>query len=127
MNSTQLIGRIAQEPVYRELPGSEGRHVTELRLVVKGMGSGGRDKPGYIDVVSYTMSERAAETIGTGWLVAVSARLEHQTWETDGHKRSKHRLVASHVEFLAAPRSDASEPDVSDFESAGAAGDDIAF
>jgi len=126
VNSTQLIGRIAQEPVYRELPGSQARHVTELRLVVNGMGSGGRDKPGYIDVVSYTMSERAAQTIGTGWLVAVSARLEHQTWETDGQKRSKHRLVASRVEFLAAPRSDASEPDVSDFEPA-AADDDIPF
>ena len=127
MNSTQLIGRIAQEPVYRELPGSEGRHVTELRLVVKGMGSGGRDKPGYIDVVSYTMTERAAGTIGTGWLVAVAGRLEHQTWQSDGVKRSKHRIVAGRVEFLAAPRSDASEPDASDFEPAGAADDDIPF
>jgi len=63
---------------------------------------------------------------GTGWLVAVSGRLEHQTWEKDGVKRSKHRVVASRVEFLAAPRNGASEPDVSDFEPAGA-DDDIPF
>ena len=113
MNSTQLIGRIAQEPVYRELLGSEGSHVTELRLVVKGMGSGGRDKPGFIDVVSYTMTQRAAQTIGTGWLVAISGRLEHQTWEKNSQKRSKHRIVASRVEFLAAPRAagDAEAPE----------------
>ena len=125
MNSTQLIGRIAQEPVYRELPGSEGSHVTELRLAVKGMGSGERDAAGYIDVVSYTMTERAAQTIGTGWLVAVSGRLEHQTWEKDGQKRAKHRVVAGRVEFLAAPRNGDSQPDVSDFDPA--AEDDIPF
>ena len=89
MNSTQLTARVAQEPVYRELPGPDGKHVTELRLAVKGMGSGERDAVGYIDVVSYTMTEKAAQTIGTGWLVAVSGRLEHQTWEKDGVKRSK--------------------------------------
>jgi single-strand DNA-binding protein len=126
MNSTQLTARLAQPPVYRELPGTDGKHVTELRLAVKGMGAGERDAVGYIDAVSYTMTERAAQTIGTGWLVAVAGRLEHQTWEKDGQKRSKHRIVASRVEFLAAPRNGAGEPDVSDFEPA-AADDDVPF
>jgi single-strand DNA-binding protein len=126
MNSTQLTARLAQQPVYRELPGTDGKHVTELRLAVKGMGSAERDAVGYIDVVSYTMTEKAAETIGTGWLVAISGRLEHQTWEKDGQKRSKHRIVAGRVEFLAAPRNGDSEPDVSDFQPAGA-DDDIPF
>jgi len=126
MNSTQLTARIAQEPAYRELPATD-KHVTELRLAVKGMGSGERDAVGYIDAVSYTMTEKAAQTIGTGWLVAVSGRLEHQTWEKDGQKRSKHRIVASRVEFLAAPRSGASEPDLSDFEVPPATDDDIPF
>ena len=127
MNSTQLTARIAQQPVYRELPGTDGKHVTELRVAVKGMGSGERDAVGYIDVVSYAMTEKAAETIGTGWLVAVSGRLEHQTWEKDGQKRSKHRIVASRVEFLAAPRNGGGEPYVSDFEAAPVADDDIPF
>jgi hypothetical protein len=39
----QLTARLAQEPAYRELPGTDGKHVTELRLAVKGMGSGDRD------------------------------------------------------------------------------------
>jgi len=126
MNSTQITGRIAQQPLYRELPGSEGRHVTELRLAVKGMGAGERDAVGYIDVVSYTMSEKAAQTVGTGWLVAVSGRLEHQTWEKDGQKRGKHRVVASRVEFLGAPRTGESSPEATDLEPAGS-DDDIPF
>jgi single-stranded DNA-binding protein len=125
MNNTQLTARLAREPVHRELPGSDGKHVTELRLAVNGMGSGGRDAVGYIDLVSYTMTEKAAQTIGTGWLVAVDGRLEHQTWEKGGVKRGKHRVVASRVEFLAAPRNGDSEPDISEFEPAD--GDDVPF
>ena len=90
------------------------------------MGAGDRDAVGYIDVVSYTMTERAAQTIGTGWLVAVAGRVEHQTWEKDGQKRAKHRVAAGRVEFLAAPRNGDSEPDVSDFEPA-AEDDDVPF
>jgi len=112
MNTIQLTARLAQDPFYRPLPGTDGKHVTELRLAVRGMGSASRDAVGYIDVVSYTMTEKAASTIGTGWLIAVAGRLEHQTWEKDGQKRGKHRVVASRVEFLAAPRNGNSEPDV---------------
>jgi single-stranded DNA-binding protein len=125
MNSIQLTGRLAQEPVYRDLPGADGKHVTELRLAVKGMGSGGRDAVGYIDVVSYTMTDKAAQTISTGWLVAVAGRVEHQTWEKDGVKRGKHRVTAGRVEFLAAPRNGDSEPHISEFEPAD--GDDVPF
>ena len=125
MNNIQLTGRLAQEPAYRTLPGTDGKHVTELRLAVKGMGAGDRDAVGYIDVVSYTMTEKAAQTIGTGWLVAVAGRLEHQTWEKDGQKRGKHRVIASRVEFLAAPRNGDSEPDITEFEPA--AEDDVPF
>ena len=104
MNSIQLTARIAQQPAYRELPGTDGKHVTELRLAVKGMGSGERDAVGYIDVVSYTMTEKAAQTIGTGWLVAVAGRARAPDLGEGRPKRGKHRIVASRVEFLAAPR-----------------------
>ena len=74
MNSIQLTGRLAQDAVYRELPGSDGKHVTELRLAVNGMGSGGRDAVGYIDVVSYTMTEKAAQVgRNVGFLIAGGA------------------------------------------------------
>jgi hypothetical protein len=66
MNNAQLIGRLTQDPAYRELPGSNGGHVTELRLAVQGMGAGSRDAVGFIDAVSYTMTEKAAGTISKG-------------------------------------------------------------
>jgi single-strand DNA-binding protein len=125
MNNVQLIGRLTHDPVYRELPGSNGAHVTELRLAVQGMGAGSRDAVGFIDAVSYTMTEKAAGTISKGWLVAVAGRLEHETWERDGVTRSKHRVVTSRVEFLAAPRSADSVSDVGETDAADEA--DIPF
>ena len=52
----------------------------------------------------------AARTLTKGWLVAVGGRLQHDTWEQDGQKRSKH-LVVGHVEFLAAPRNGSAASD----------------
>ena len=71
------------------------------------------------------MTEKAAQTIGKGWLVALAGRVEHQTWEKDGQKRGKHRVIASRVEFLAAPRNGDREPDVTEFEPATADDDTL--
>jgi single-stranded DNA-binding protein len=103
MNNIQITGRLTADPTYRELPGTDGKHVVELRLAVRGMGRGGRDQAGFINVNDYTMTEKAAATIGQGWLVAVDGRLEHDQWEdNDGTKRQTYRLNGQ-VEFLAAP------------------------
>jgi single-stranded DNA-binding protein len=104
--------------VHHELPGSNGGHVTELRVAVQGIGAGSRDAVGFIDAVSYTMTEKAAATISKGWLVAVAGRLEHATWERNGVARSKHRVVTSRVEFLVAPRSADSESHIGGTEAA---------
>ena len=102
MNSYQATGRLVADPVGKDLP--DNGYVCELRIAVDGMGRGGRDETGYIDVRSYGESGKAAARVLTkGWLVAIAARLQHDTWEQDGQKRSKH-LAVGHVEFLAAPR-----------------------
>ena len=113
MNSYQATGRLVVDPVGKDLPDSG--YVCELRIAVDGMGRGGRGEAGYIDVHSYGESGKAAaRTLTKGWLVAVAGRLQHETWEQDSQKRSKH-LVVGHVEFLAAPKNSTStgedEPD----------------
>jgi single-stranded DNA-binding protein len=80
------------------------------------MGAGSRNAVGFIDAVSYTMTEKAAGTISKGWLIAVTGRLEHETWERDSVSRSKHRVVSDRVEFLVAPRSADSELGISESE-----------
>jgi single-strand DNA-binding protein len=100
-----------------------------MRVAVDGMGRGGRDEPGYIDVHSYGESgAAAARTLTKGWLIAVDGRLQHDTWEQDGQKRSKH-LVVGHVQFLARPRAQADSDAEASLAHAGASsdGDDIPF
>ena len=107
MNNYTGTGRLAADPVGKEL--SNGGYVCELRLAVDGMGRGSRNEVGYIDVHSYGDSGKsAARVLSKGWLVAVTGRVEHNTWEQDGQKRSKH-IVIGHVEFLAAPRGNSGE------------------
>jgi single-strand DNA-binding protein len=114
VNNIQLTGRLVADPAGKELPDSG--YVCEMRIAVDGMGRGARDETGYIDVHSYGESGKAAARVLTkGWLVAVAGRLQHDTWQQDGQKRSKH-LIVGHVEFLAAPRNaSAASDDEPDF------------
>lgn len=102
MNSYQATGRLVADPVGKEL--SETGYVCELRIAVDGMARSGRDETGYIDVHSFGESGKAAaRVLSKGWLVAVDGRLQHETWEQDGQKRTTYRVIG-HVEFLAAPK-----------------------
>ena len=51
------------------------------------------------------LAESCARYLEKGRQVAVSGRLELDEWETDaGKRRSRHKVVADEVEFLARPR-----------------------
>jgi single-strand DNA-binding protein len=99
-NHIHLTGRLTQDPV---LKGQEnGNPVCQLRLAVDGM-SPGRET-GFINVATFgAPGEAAARTLSKGWLVAVDGRLQQQSWDQDGERRSTYAVVGS-VEFLAAPR-----------------------
>jgi single-strand DNA-binding protein len=102
VNQVTLTGRLTRDPELRSTP--NGTQVCKLRLAVDGMGTGGRDDAGYVNVTQFGPGgEAAAEVLTKGWLVAVEGRLEHQTWERDGVKREAHGIIGK-VEFLAAPR-----------------------
>lgn len=109
MNTVQLTGRLTRDPELRELP--QDSSVCDLRLAVDGMGRG-RDT-GYVDVAVFGKpGEAAARVLAKGWLVAVYGRLVYREWNAaDGAKRSGHSVVGN-VEFLAAPRSNGTAPDV---------------
>ena len=75
MNSISLTGRLTQDPELRTLP--TGSTVCRLRLAVNGMGRGGRDETGYINVSAFgNAGEAAARVLTKGWLVAVDGRLQ---------------------------------------------------
>ena len=100
MNHIQLTGRLTQDPELKAL--ASGSSVCQLRLAVDGMAPG--RETGYVNVSTFgSPGEAAARTLSKGWLVAVDGRLEQQSWERDGQKRSSYAVVGN-VEFLAAPR-----------------------
>jgi single-stranded DNA-binding protein len=101
MNNCQVTGCLVRSPHLRLL--ADGTAMCKLRLAVKGMARG---ETGFIDVTSFGKSaSAAAQMLTTGWLVAVSGRLECHDWETaEGLQRRDWEIVGT-VEFLASPRS----------------------
>ena len=61
MNNIQLTGRLVADPAGKELPDSG--YVCEMRIAVDGMGRGGRDQAGYVDVHSFGESAKAAAKV----------------------------------------------------------------
>jgi single-strand DNA-binding protein len=116
MNSITLTGRLTQDPELRTLP--SGSTVCRLRLAVNGMGRGGRDETGYINVNAFgNPGEAAARVLTKGWLVAVDGRLQYGEWQTDDKSRRHDYEVVGNVEFLAAPRGDnTDQPDTATAE-----------
>jgi single-strand DNA-binding protein len=110
-NSTALIGRLTRDPELRTVSTSAGgRSVLTLRLAVRKPAKPDNDETPTADFFDVTVWAMLAETCSRhlckGRLVAVSARLEPTSWESqDGSKRRGMEIVASTVEFLdRAPR-----------------------
>ena len=120
MNTITLTGRLTQDPELRQLP--SGDTASRLRLAVDGMGRGGRDEVGYVNVSAFgNAGEAAARVLTKGWLVAVDGRLQYGEWETDEGTRRHDYEIVGNVEFLAAPRGENDDHPVAD-----AAGEQVA-
>jgi len=129
VNSYQATGRLTRDPELRTLPNSD-TVVCEIRLAINGMGRGGRDQAGYLNVSVYGKpGEAAAQVLSKGWLVAFDGRLEYHEWDGENGKRNAIAAVGN-VEFLAAPKgaSNGDAGDEADALASGGQGDeDIAF
>jgi single-strand DNA-binding protein len=118
VNVVLLVGNLTRDPEVRDSP--TGTPVATLGLAVnsrvKGQDGEWRENPCFVDVVVFGLqAEACGEYLEKGAPALVEGRLQYRTWEdAQGHRRSKHEVVASRVQFL--PRPDegvASEPDPS--------------
>ena len=109
MNSITLTGRLTADPETRSSHSATA--VTQFRLAVQRRRSReGEDRGAvYVDVVCFGgLAESCGEYLTKGRQVAASGRLELDEWETDaGERRSRHKVIADEVEFLARPREEA--------------------
>ena len=102
MNSVSLIGNLTRDPELRTTP--SGASVSDLRIAINRPKRNGEDQGAdYVDIVVWgATAENCAKYLAKGRPIAVSGRLRHTEWQTDGNRRSKLEVVAEQIDFLNA-------------------------
>ena len=102
INTVVISGNLTRDPEMRSLPNG-GPTVCELGVAVneriKNQHTGEwEDRPNYFDVTVWSgMGEWAGRSLHKGAGVVIEGRLRYESWETDGQKRSKVKIVANSI------------------------------
>jgi single-strand DNA-binding protein len=102
-NRVMLMGNITRDIELRYLP--SGMAVSEFSIAVneKRKGSDGQwiDEANFFEIVLYgRTAEVASEYLSKGSPIFIEGRLRHETWEKDGQKRSKVRIVGEKMQMI---------------------------
>jgi single-strand DNA-binding protein len=105
-NQAIIMGNLTRDPELRSTP--SGQQVASFAVATNRSwmdGSGERKEAvEYHEIVAWgKLGELAATYLAKGRKVMVVGRLQTQSWEKDGVKRSRTEIVASDVNFLDAP------------------------
>lgn len=103
-NRVVLVGNLTRDPELRYTP--SGTAVTELGLAMndrrKNANGEWIDETTFVDVTLWArQAEVANEYLSKGSSVLIEGRLKLDTWETDGQKRSKLRVVGERMQMLS--------------------------
>lgn len=114
MNSVHLIGRLTSDPHMRAT--AEGSRVAVLRLAVAKARKDEHPHAVFVNIVCFgRQAELAEEHLRKGRRVVIEGRLDQREWTaTDGEPRSRHEIVARHIEFLDAPIRESASPESRD-------------
>ena len=134
-NRVILMGNITTEIELRSTQG--GTAVCDVSLAVndrrKNQAGEWVEDTTFVDVTLWgRTAEVAAEYLGKGSPVLIEGRLKLDTWEADGQKRSKLKVVGERMQMIGSkPKAKATASTVVSDENvaaaAGANGDDIPF
>jgi single-strand DNA-binding protein len=102
-NRVILVGNLTRDVDLRYTPG--GTPVTEVGLAVndrrKSQSGEWVEETTFVDVTLWgRTAEVASEYLSKGAPILVEGRLKLDTWETDGQKRSKLRVVGERMQML---------------------------
>jgi single-strand DNA-binding protein len=121
LNKVMLIGRLTDDPEPARTVPTTGNKVVRFRFAV------GRSKknpqtgqwesdpnPLYIDCDAFNgerrkLADLVEQFLRKGSQVYLEGRLVYETWEKDGQKRSKHKLLVDSMEFLDTRQDDGGE------------------
>jgi single-strand DNA-binding protein len=145
INRVVIVGNLTRDPELRHTP--SGTALCKLGVAVNDRIKQGEEwveKANFFDVTVWgAQAESCSRYLNKGRQVAIDGRLDHQTWEKDGQKRSRVEIIAQSVQFLGGKQnaggsqgepvstgaSSGLTPDTSDFETPkdGGSDDDIPF
>lgn len=102
-NRVILVGNLTRDPELRYIP--SGTAVTEVGLAVndrrKTANGEWVDETTFVDVTLWgRTAEVASEYLNKGSSVLIEGRLKLDTWEKDGKKNSKLRVVGERMQML---------------------------
>ena len=104
LNKVFLIGNLTADPELRYIPAT-GTPVADLRMAINRSWASRdgerREEVLYIDVTVWDrMAENCCKYLKRGRPIHVEGYLKLETWESNGEKRSKIKVVADNVQFL---------------------------
>ena len=101
-NRVILVGNLTRDPELRYIP--SGTAVSEIGLAVNDRVKKGDqwvDETTFVDITLWgRTAEVANEYLSKGSNVLIEGRLKLDSWEKDGQKRSKLRVVADKMQML---------------------------
>lgn len=118
-NRVILVGNVTRDIELRYTPG--GLAVTDLGLAVndrrKNQAGEWVDETTFLDVTLWgRQAEVASEYLSKGSPVLIEGRLKLDTWEQEGQKRSKLRVVGERMQMLGSRSSSGARPERQDAE-----------
>ncbi|MBI3836383.1 MAG: single-stranded DNA-binding protein [Planctomycetia bacterium] len=102
-NRVILVGNLTRDPELRYIP--SGTAVTEIGLAIndrrKGANGEWIEETTFVEVTLWARTaEIASEYLNKGSNVLIEGRLKLDTWEKDGKKNSKLRVVGERMQML---------------------------
>lgn len=102
-NRVILAGNITRDIELKYIP--SGIAVTEITLAIndrrKTQSGEWTEETNFVDVTLWGRNaEVASEYLSKGSPILIEGRLKYDTWETDGQKRSRLRVVGERIQFL---------------------------
>ena len=99
MNKVILIGRLTKDPDLRYTP--NGVAVCNFTVACDKRDKDGNKDADFIDCVVWNKSaENLAQYMSKGRQIAVEGRVDVSSYEKDGQRRWKTKIVCNNIEFL---------------------------
>lgn len=100
-NKVILMGNVTRNPEVRYIPGKE-LAVAKLGLAVNTRRSKDKEEVCFIDITAFgKLGEFCGEFVTKGMPILVEGRLNFNSWEQDGQKRSKHEVIAESIQLVS--------------------------